>query len=110
MLELLLIAQLSLTSITEISVIGAHGVDLSTTSWAIGFDSDKFKESNPILKHFSNKPIPLGLAKVGLALGVNIPLRLYIKPRSKLWYNVINIGQTIAIGYVAYRNQDLVKK
>lgn len=111
MIELFLIAQLSLfADISQIAVITAHGADLATTSWAIGNDPIKFKESNPLLRWASNKPIKLALAKSGFAIAVNYPLARILKKNHPKWFITINIVQTIFIGYVAYRNQDLVKK
>lgn len=110
MIELLLIAQLSLfADITQIAVITAHAADLATTSWAIGHDPIKFKESNPLLKWASDKPIKLALAKSILAIGVNYPLARILKKNHQKWFIAINIAQTIAIGYIAYKNQSLVK-
>lgn len=111
MIELLLIAQLSLfADISQIAVITAHGADLATTSWAIGYDPIKFKESNPLIRWAADTPVGLALTKSALAIGVNYPLARILKKKHPKWFIAINIAQTIAIGYVAYHNQSLVKK
>lgn len=86
----------------------AHGADLSTTSWALGKNGDRFKEANPLLRPFSDDPVKLAIAKMGTATLANyILLKMHVKhPKVVI---AVGIAQTIAIGFVAHRNAQLVR-
>lgn len=111
MIEILLIMQLSLLEranhIVISSSIIAHGVDLSTSSYAFG-KSEDFKEKNPILRWSTDDPVKFGLAKIGLAVGLNYALVRYHKDHPK-FVLIMAITQTVAIGYIAHRNAELVR-
>lgn len=112
MIELLLVIQLSLSEKFSHAAIAssmiAHGADLSTSSWAFGKNPDKFKESNILLKPFSDDPIKLAVVKMGSATVINWILLKHHQKHPKL-VTVIGIAQTIGIGFVAYRNSQIIK-
>ena len=113
MIPLLLVLQLSIVderilhSVIASSMI-AHGADLSTTSWALGKSGSQFKEANPLLRPFADDPVKLAIAKMGSATAANYILLKLHKNHPKLVLT-IGIAQTIAIGFVAHRNAQLVR-
>lgn len=119
MIELLLILQLSILEranhIAIASSMVAHGIDISSSSWAFGkseglcearVECNRFQEANWFLKWSAQDSLLFGITKMSFAVAVNyILIRLHKKyPK---WTLPIAIGQTIGISYVAYRNAQL---
>ena len=92
MIGILLALQLSvpltdnenLIHIALAGVIIAHSADLSTTSWAIGRNPDKFREANPLMRPFADDPIKLAVVKMGTAGSINYMLFRLHKNHPKL--------------------------
>ena len=82
--------------------ITADGADLATSAYAFGRGG--FREANPVLRPFQDRPIPFAIAKMGSAAGMSYLLvRLYAKhPR---WALALAITNTALKSYIAVRNQ-----
>jgi len=91
------------------SSVIAQGADLSTTSWAAGKLGDKFEEANPILRLFANDPLKLAVVKISVATALTWYLLREHKNHPKAVF-IIALAQTVVIGYVAYRNAQLVRQ
>jgi len=85
------------------SMVG-HGTDVAVSMYHLGRDPTRYREANPILRPFADRPLAFGVVKMGLAVGVNVALLKVHRARPRLAL-AMSLAQTAAIGYVAWRNQ-----
>lgn len=85
----------------------AQFADVSATEYALG--KGGFREANPLLKWASKDPIPMAITKGLYATGTSFILEKLHKKHPKVAIGAA-ILSTVATGYVAHRNAQLVRR
>lgn len=84
------------------AAITAHGLDVTTTAWCRA--QGTCREANPALRWAADRPLTLGLAKMGTAAAMQlVPYHLARRGHLKaaFWFNV---AQTCVFTSIAIRN------